>query len=210
MREPSSDLAAQVDAWLPQTQCTQCGYPRCHLYAEAIVRGEADINQCPPGGDTTLRGLAAVFQTDVKPLNPRNGQHEPRRVAVIDESLCIGCRKCIEACPVDAIVGAPKLLHTVLAQECTGCGLCVSPCPVDCIAMIPATNRGDRWPEYSQAETERWRGRTERRLTRLARQQAKRMAAKSARASIFPDGDAIRAELRAALERARRKHADKT
>ncbi len=127
----------QIDAWLPQTQCTQCGYPRCRAYAEAIAHGNADINQCPPGGEVTIQALSAVLHISPKPLDPRFGSHKPRARAVIDETLCIGCRKCIDVCPVDAILGARKWMHTVIAHECTGCELCLPPCPVDCIAMVP-------------------------------------------------------------------------
>jgi electron transport complex protein RnfB len=130
-------LIERIDACLPQTQCTQCGYPRCRAYAEALAAGSAGINQCPPGGDVTIRALSALLHAAPQPLDPRFGSHKPRARAVIDETLCIGCRKCIDACPVDAIIGARKLMHTVIARECTGCELCLPPCPVDCIAMVP-------------------------------------------------------------------------
>jgi electron transport complex protein RnfB len=130
-------LIERIDACLPQTQCTQCGYPRCRAYAEALAAGSAGINQCPPGGDVTIRALSALLHATPQPLDPRFGSHKPRARAVIDETLCIGCRKCIDACPVDAIIGARKLMHTVIARECTGCELCLPPCPVDCIAMMP-------------------------------------------------------------------------
>ena len=134
-----NELVERIDALLPQTQCTKCGYPSCLPYAEAIAAGEADINQCPPGGDAGVRKLAALLGREAKPLNPRNGVEQPRRVAIIDEARCIGCTLCIQACPVDAIVGAPKLMHTVVTELCTGCDLCVPPCPVDCIDMLPAS-----------------------------------------------------------------------
>ncbi len=130
-------LVDQVDALLPQTQCGQCGYPGCRPYAEAIVKGEADINQCPPGGEATIAALADLLDRDPKPLNPENGVEKPKRVAVIDEQRCIGCTLCIQACPVDAILGAAKHMHTVIESECTGCELCLPPCPVDCIEMVP-------------------------------------------------------------------------
>jgi Na+-translocating ferredoxin:NAD+ oxidoreductase subunit B len=206
----STELVRQLDATLPQTQCTQCGYPRCRDYAEAMARGSADINQCPPGGDTTIGALARLLQTALKPLNPANGAHTPRTRAVIDESLCIGCRKCLDVCPVDAIVGARKLMHTVMAQECNGCGLCLPPCPVDCIAMVPAPASGDSWPEYTQAEADHWRRRTEQRLLRLARRRAAIHAAKAQRRrSIFPDSEAVRTDLHAAIARARQKKASR-
>jgi electron transport complex protein RnfB len=131
------DMADRIDKLLPQTQCGACGYPGCRPYAEAIARGEAGINQCPPGGDRAIAALAALLGREPEPPNPAYGEYRPPRVAWIDEELCIGCVKCIHACPVDAIVGAPKQMHTVLAAECTGCELCVAPCPVDCIHMLP-------------------------------------------------------------------------
>ena len=200
----------QIDAWLPQTQCTQCGYPRCRAYAEALVDGSAGIDQCPQGGDITIQALAALLHLPPKPLSPRYGTHKPRARAVIDETLCIGCRKCIDACPVDAIVGARKLMHTVIASECTGCELCLTPCPVNCIAMVPAApaHGGESWPEYTQAEAARWRVRTQRRLERLARnRRARRARSAGARAAtVLPsDREKIRADIRAAIERVKAK-----
>jgi len=130
-------LAQRIDALLPQTQCTKCGYDGCRPYAEAIARDDADINQCPPGGEAGVARLAALLGRPAKPLNPANGEYRPPQVALIDEATCIGCTKCIQACPVDAIVGASKLMHTVIASWCTGCELCIPPCPVDCIALAP-------------------------------------------------------------------------
>lgn len=190
--------ADRIDTWLPQTQCTRCGYPRCRLYAEAIVRGEADINQCPPGGDVTITGLANLLHVPAKPLNPAFGLTTPRVRAVIDEALCIGCKKCIDPCPVDAIVGAAKLMHTVIEADCTGCGLCVPPCPVDCIALVPVSAHGERWRDYRNDETHRWRALTERRLSRLARDNTAHHAdAKQA------ERTRIRAEIAAAVARSR-------
>jgi len=144
-RVAGDPVVDQVDAILPQTQCGQCGYPGCRPYAEAIVAGDADINQCPPGGEDGVRALADLLDREPKPLNPDNGVEKPLEVALIIESLCIGCTKCIQACPVDAIVGAPKLMHTVIAEECTGCALCLPPCPVDCIDMLPARTGIAAW-----------------------------------------------------------------
>lgn len=125
---------------LPQTQCGQCGFNGCRPYAAAILENDADINQCPPGGNEGIARIAAFLNVPAKPLNSQFGEHKPKSVAVIDEALCIGCVKCILACPVDAIVGAAKHMHTVIAAECTGCELCVAPCPIDCIAIIPLEN----------------------------------------------------------------------
>jgi electron transport complex protein RnfB len=127
------DLVERVNSLLPQTQCAQCGYPGCRPYASAIVRGESAINLCPPGGDDAVRRLADLLGRDVVPL--AEAPPESPLVAIIDEALCIGCMHCRNACPVDAIVGAPQLMHTVIGSECTGCELCVAPCPVDCISM---------------------------------------------------------------------------
>jgi electron transport complex protein RnfB len=197
---PIPQLAGQLDAWLPQTQCTQCGFPHCRAYAEALARGAAGINRCPPGGDVTIAALAGLLAIGAKPLDPRFGAHRARERALIDEAVCIGCRKCLDVCPVDAIVGARKLMHTVLARDCTGCGLCVPVCPVDCIAMNPvaAPAGHGRWPEYAEEESERWRRLAERRRRRLARHRAERT-----RQSIFPPAETIRAEIAAALARVR-------
>lgn len=136
--ETAPDLSARIDALLPQTQCTRCGYAGCRPYAAAIAGGEAPINQCPPGGKATIAALAQLLDRPVLPLNPQNGVESPMRVAWIDEARCIGCARCLAPCPVDAIVGAQKYLHTVIAERCTGCELCLPPCPVDCIEMHPA------------------------------------------------------------------------
>lgn len=134
-KTPTLALVKMIDAILPQTQCGQCNYAGCKPYAEAIAAGDADINQCPPGGETGIRALANLMHLDYKPLNIEHGTHQPKMLAVIDEAVCIGCTLCIQACPVDAILGAAQQMHTVIAQECTGCELCLPPCPVDCISM---------------------------------------------------------------------------
>ena len=138
----------QINNLLPQTQCGQCNYPGCKPYAEAIASGEADINRCPPGGEATIKALADLLGRDAKSLDPEYGEEKPLSVAVIDEDICIGCTICIQACPVDAILGATKMMHTVISAECTGCELCVEPCPVDCIDMIvPQQQLADwKWP----------------------------------------------------------------
>lgn len=138
-------LVDKIDTILPQTQCGQCSYPGCRPYAEAIAKGEADINQCPPGGEAGIAALADLLGVDPKPLNPEHGETKEKTVAIIDEPLCIGCTLCIQACPVDAILGAAKQMHTIIEKECTGCELCVAPCPVDCIKMVPIRQTIDSW-----------------------------------------------------------------
>lgn len=139
--------ADDIDALLPQTQCTRCGYTGCKPYAEAIANGTAEINQCPPGGSSTIAALATLLRREALPLNPVNGVEGPTLVARIDEVACIGCTKCLPPCPVDAILGARKQMHTVIAELCTGCELCVAPCPVDCIKMVPRESLTDAPPE---------------------------------------------------------------
>ena len=138
-------LVDKIDAILPQTQCGQCGHPGCKPYAQAIAAGEAEINQCPPGGEEGIRKLADLLGREFKPLSAEHGEEKPKAVAFIDENTCIGCTLCIQACPVDAILGATKAMHTVIAAECTGCDLCVDPCPTDCIEMIPVPTTVDNW-----------------------------------------------------------------
>lgn len=203
MSKPSID---QIDEWLPQTQCTQCSYPRCRDYAAAIASGEADINQCPPGGDITIRGLAALLGKIGKPLNPEFGQHTARQVAVIDEDRCIGCVMCIKPCPTDAIIGAAKHIHTVIDSDCTGCGLCVDPCPVDCIEMQPATQRDNqpnwRWPEYSPTEVVRAREQTEAKIARSEQRQQQRSANRKLRQLRQTSTEDIKLDILAAVKRA--------
>lgn len=152
-RVEGDPLVEQIDAILPQTQCGQCSYPGCRPYAEAIASGEAEINQCPPGGEDGVIKLAELLGREPMPLNPENGvAKEAATVAIIREDLCIGCTLCIQACPVDAILGANKQMHTVIEEACTGCELCVAPCPVDCIDMVPVpeTVGSWKWPEPGQ------------------------------------------------------------
>ena len=198
----------QVDSWLPQTQCTQCGYPGCEAYAQAILDGEADINQCPPGGIPTIAGLARLFGTQEKPLNPKYGETQPKVLVNIEEEFCIGCTLCIQACPVDAIVGAAKLMHTVIAADCTGCELCIPPCPVDCIDTYPAPLQQPddswTWADYSPTQTERARTQARARLKRLQRNQRNRLlhkkhtALKQAKASAN-----VQQEIKSAVSRSR-------
>ena len=206
---PATDMISlrdRIDACLPQTQCTRCGYPRCRDYAAAIAAGAAAINRCPPGGEPTLRALADLLRRPARPLDPACGVHEPRVRAVIDEAVCIGCRKCLDVCPVDAIVGARKLMHTVIAAECNGCGLCLPPCPVDCIALVPVAVTPDPaspWPEYRHDETGRWRARTEARLERLA-QRTTRVRKPTRPATLTDEERArMRTEIAAAVARVR-------
>lgn len=143
-RVEGDPLVEQIDAVLPQTQCGQCGYPGCKPYATAIAAGDVDINQCPPGGEEGVKKLAELLGVEVKPLN---AEPRPKAVALIDETICIGCTLCIQACPVDAILGSAKHMHTIIRSECTGCELCLAPCPVDCITMeaLPDTVGTWKW-----------------------------------------------------------------
>lgn len=219
-------LADQIEDLLPQTQCTKCGYPACRPYAEAIARGEAGINQCPPGGMEGVARLARLTGHPVIPINPANGVERPRPVATIDESLCIGCTLCIQACPVDAILGAAKQMHTILPSLCTGCDLCVAPCPVDCIAMIPRTDDPAReptgWAAWSQEQADAARARHDFRTERLRREKEEndaRLAAKAVEkmravtaektnsAEELAEKERKRAIIAAAIERAKQKAA---
>ncbi len=147
-RVEGNPMADKIEHLLPQTQCGQCGYAGCRPYAEAIAKGEADINLCPPGGEAVIKALAELLGVEPKPLDESKTAHAEKRLAVIDENTCIGCTLCIQACPVDAILGAAKQMHTVIAPECTGCALCVPPCPVECIHMVAVEQgiEGWKWP----------------------------------------------------------------
>ncbi len=147
-------LTVRIFAALPQTQCTRCGYPDCQSYAEAIVAGAAQINQCPPGGAEGIARLSHITGQAAQPLNPANGVESTRSVVFIDENWCIGCTLCIDACPVDAIVGSNKRMHTVIEQFCTGCELCLPVCPVDCILLENATDERTGWAAWSQRDAE--------------------------------------------------------
>jgi electron transport complex protein RnfB len=144
-RVEGDPLVEKIDAILPQTQCGQCGYPGCRPYAQAIAKGEAEINCCPPGGEEGIRKLADLLGREFKELSAEHGVEKPKSVAFIDEQTCIGCTLCIQACPVDAIVGAAKQMHTIVAEQCTGCELCLAPCPVDCISMVPVRASVETW-----------------------------------------------------------------
>jgi Na+-translocating ferredoxin:NAD+ oxidoreductase subunit B len=209
-------LTDALDAVLPQTQCTRCGYPDCRSYAAAIAEGEADINRCPPGGAEGIERLAAVSGRPVLPLDLDRGAEGPRGLAVIDEAWCIGCTLCIKACPVDCIVGASKLMHTVVDAQCTGCELCVPACPVDCIAMVPVTPGRSGWLAWSAAQADEARDRYafhRLRVQREERENDERLAAKAqaklenlAEHSLHTDPDTLerkRQVIEAALARAK-------
>ena len=195
-----ASLIDRLDAVLPQTQCRQCGYDGCRPYAAAIATGAADIDRCPPGGTAGVVLLAALVGRAPIPLDPTRGAPKPFALAVIDETLCIGCTLCIQACPVDSIAGGAKRVHDVIAELCTGCELCLPPCPVDCIAMIPA---GASWSADDAARARLRHQRRARRLERLA-------AADRSRATLVPASPVTRKQaiLNAAIERARRRLLD--
>lgn len=194
-----------IDAWLPQTQCMQCTYPRCYDYAVAIANGDADINQCPPGGDITVNGLAELLAVQAKPVDPKFGQHKAKQIAIINESTCIGCVMCIKACPTDAIIGAAKVMHTVIERDCTGCELCIEPCPVDCIDMVDQTQTTEsdwRWPDYSPIATERARQQTNAKIERESNRKADKSSMKKLKELRKTQGtDQIKTDIAAAIAR---------
>src|SRR3989441_6942093 len=197
-------LVERIDALLPQTQCRRCGYEGCRPYADAIAHGSAGINRCPPGGEDTIAALAKLLGTPRLPLDRARGETGPLLGARIDESACIGCTLCIAACPVDAIVGAPKLMHTVLADRCTGCELCVPPCPVDCIALVPLAR------PWTRSDAGRARDHFAAHVARLERKAAITRSEAATRASTSGDEVAVarrRAAVAAALARARARRA---
>jgi len=214
---PNKTLADQIEDLLPQTQCTKCGYPACRPYAEAIANGDADINQCPPGGAEGIARLAQLLGKPVIMLNPENGVERPRPVAVIDEALCIGCTLCIQACPVDAIIGGAKQMHTIINDLCTGCDLCVAPCPVDCIAMVSITGDKTGWAAWSQQQADAARVRHDLRAARLAREKLEHETMLAERAARMretsssdekAEQDRKKAIIQAAMERVRQKTKD--
>lgn len=215
-------LADQIEDLLPQTQCTKCGYNGCRPYAQAIAEGSAEINQCPPGGEQGIARLANLLGKKAIPLNPVHGLERPRSLAYIDESLCIGCTLCIQACPVDAIAGAAKQMHTVVPSLCTGCDLCVAPCQVDCIVMYPVSGEATGWDAWSQLDADDARARHDLRTARLRREAEEndaRLAAKAvskmqelkqevpATTAEAAEKERKRAIIAAAMERARAKAA---
>jgi Na+-translocating ferredoxin:NAD+ oxidoreductase subunit B len=212
-------LAQRLNAALPQTQCTRCGYPDCQSYAQAMAAGEVEINRCPPGGAEGITRLAQITGRPALPLDPAHGLEGPRALAVIDEAWCIGCTLCIKACPVDSILGASKVMHTVVNGWCTGCELCVPVCPVDCISMVPVTGALTGWQAWSQVQADESRQRYAvhvMRVERDARENDQRLAEK-AQAKLADLGQhsgitnpaalaAKRAVVEAALQRARAKN----
>ncbi|CAN5918919.1 hypothetical protein BH11PSE8_BH11PSE8_38140 [soil metagenome] len=186
---PDPDLAGALNDALPQTQCTRCGYPDCRAYAQAIAEGDAEIDQCPPGGAEGVARLARITGRAPLPLNPANGTEGPRLLAVIDEAWCIGCTLCLGACPVDCIVGGPKAMHTVIDSQCTGCELCVPACPVDCISLVPTTGASTGWQAWSEAQAADARERYafhQFRTARDARELSERLAAARPRRQPVP------------------------
>lgn len=216
-------LVEQINNALPQTQCTRCGYPDCQRYAEAITQGEADINQCPPGGTEGVERLAALTGKPALPLNPENGLEGPRTIAIIDEAWCIGCTLCIAACPTDAIVGANKRMHTVVEPYCTGCELCIPACPVDCISLEPIDIKLSGWASWPQELADLARQRYDARSVRLKREAIEHDARLQAEAieklsdlpahtkgtEHAPEVDRKRAIIEAALAKAKARQATK-
>lgn len=194
-------LADRIDQVLPQTQCGRCGYTGCRPYAEALARGECGLNRCPPGGVSTIEQLAAMLGREVLPLDPSCGPERPWGTARIDETLCIGCTKCIQACPVDAIVGAAKRMHTVIEAQCTGCELCLAPCPVDCIEWVPMRSPWDA--QRALAARERFDARGARRTREERRRTEERAGPVPAAAADPRDKQRVIAEA-IARTRARR------
>ena len=207
----AASLAQRLDALLPQTQCTRCGYPACRSYADALAAGEAKLTQCPPGGAEGIRRLARELGQPELPLDPAFGDEAPRRIVYIEEATCIGCTLCIQACPVDTIIGAPKRMHAVIEADCTGCELCLPVCPMDCIALEEASAGATGWDAWSPAQADTARERFARRQARLARDArehdarlgAQAAASAPAMAAHTPPEDPKRAAVAAALARAR-------
>lgn len=204
---PTESLIAQVNALLPQTQCTRCGYEACQPYAKAIVQENETINRCPPGGKAGIEQLAQLLQRPILDLDPECGSFDGPSRAVIIEEHCIGCTLCIQACPVDAIVGANKLMHTVLAQDCTGCELCIPPCPVDCIVMVPT----DEWsPNDAQQAAQRYSERQQRLTTKMGNESgavARTLSNKPSLAKAANEAEQRQASIADALARARARRA---
>lgn len=200
-----AQLAARLLDALPQTQCERCGWPDCAAYARAIASGHAPINQCPVGGAEGVRRLAVLTGCAPQPLDASRGAEQPRAVAWIDESACIGCARCVPACPVDCIIGAPRRMHTVIEEECTGCARCTPICPVDCIRMDIVSGDACGWDAWSADQASAARARYAQVQERRAQQQRATVAAAAAAATTGGQIEARRAAIRAALERAQQK-----
>ncbi|MFM9901548.1 MAG: electron transport complex subunit RsxB [Polaromonas sp.] len=213
---PDFFLADRLNAALPQTQCTRCGYPDCAAYAQAIASGIAAINQCPPGGVEGIARLAAITGLPALPLNPVHGHEGPRAVAVIDEAWCIGCTLCLDACPTDAILGSNKLMHTVIEPWCTGCELCVPVCPVDCISLENVTGSQTGWAAWSNDAAQIARKRYEIHSTRSNQtvgrgvKTPEKPAVEAVLEAAMPSADQKRAVIEAAMARARAQRAPKS
>lgn len=203
-------LAARINDALPQTQCTRCGYPDCAAYAQAIASGEADINQCPPGGAEGIGRLAALTGRPAKPLDPQFGIEGPRTMAVIDENWCIGCTLCLDACPTDAIAGVNKRMHTVIEPYCTGCELCIPVCPVDCISLEPVTPGMTGWQAWSGAQALQARQRYGVHKARLERRPHAKAKADVPAAPVAAPADDAAARKRAVIEAAMAKARQRT
>ena len=198
MNSVSNSLAQQIENILPQTQCTKCGFAGCLPYAEAIANGSANYNQCPPGGAEGIEKIANLLKQPIIPLNTTHGFEKPRTLAFIEEEFCIGCTLCIQACPVDAIVGAAKHMHTIIPELCTGCDLCIPPCPVDCITIETVTENLTGWQAWTQSQADEARARHDKRELRLIREKQEnearllkkaheKFAALNAQADIKPE-----------------------
>ncbi|HEV7913941.1 MAG TPA: electron transport complex subunit RsxB [Albitalea sp.] len=213
----STALSDAIDAALPQTQCTRCGFADCRAYADAIAGEGAPINQCPPGGAEGIVRLAGLTGRPIEALNPAHGQEGPRRLAIVDEAWCIGCTLCLKACPVDCIIGGPKQMHTVVEPLCTGCELCIPVCPVDCISLIDVTGERTGWDAWSDGDAQTARARHafhRHRVGRDRREHDERLAANAEAAVPRPSRtsdavapDAKRAIIEAALARSRERKA---
>lgn len=221
MSSATDRLVQALDDALPQTQCTRCGYPDCHAYAQAIAAGVAGINQCPPGGAEGIARLAALTGQAPSALNPANGAEAPRQLAVIDEAWCIGCTLCLKACPVDCIVGGPKGMHTVISAQCTGCELCLPACPVDCISLTSVSGERTGWQAWSAAQAQEARTRYAWHRERLQRTEHEHTARLANSAFVAPRAAPVvegttappapdrRAVIAAAQARARAARADR-